>query len=230
MIALIRYNFLDYTKSYKYAPPIAMYIVSLLFIYTYKPNPIITTYLETALILYLLSAWITITLFHAEDPVQEQITLSHTKNIRTLYLGKYVTVLLICIVLSLISVIYPIAFQMFNEKMTLSLFITGFFSHFSLSILGISIAILFTRNIIKKASTAWLSLSFVLLITIASIRLKKDMPELLWIFPPINGFMMLGSYEHNLAIHTLWLTAWALFYSFVLMSLFLHLVRKRRNM
>ncbi|WP_410984046.1 ABC transporter permease [Bacillus cereus] len=230
MIALIRYNFLDYTKSYKYVPPIAMYIVSLLFIYTYKPNPIVATYSETALTLYLLSAWITITLFHTEDPVQEQITLSHTKNIRALYLGKYVTVLLISSVLSLISVISPIIFQMFKEKMTLSLLITGFLSHFSLSILGISITTLFTRNIIKKASTAWLSLSLVLLITIASIRLKKDIPELLWFFPPINSFMMLSSHEHNLAIHTLWLTAWALFYSFVLMSFFLYLVRKRRNM
>ncbi|MBY0599892.1 hypothetical protein [Bacillus bingmayongensis] len=230
MLALIRYNFLDYTKSYKYVPPIAMYIVSLLFVYAYKPNPIVTTYLETSLILYLLSAWITITLFHTEDPVQEQITLSHTKNIWTLYLGKYVTVLLICSILSLISVIYPIAFQMFNEKMTVSLFITGILAHFSLSILSISIATLFTRNIIRKASTAWLSLSFVLLITIASIRLKKDMPELLWFFPPINGFMMLGQYEHHLLTHVLWLTVWALAYSVVLIGLFLYLVRKRRNM
>ncbi|WJE52183.1 ABC transporter permease [Bacillus cereus] len=228
MITLIRYNFLDYTKSYKYVPPIAMYIVSLLFVYAYKPNPIVATYLETALTLYLLSAWITITLFHTEDPVQEQITLSHTKNIRTLYLGKYVTALLISSVLSLISVIYPIAFHMFNEKMTVALFITGILTHISLSTLGISIATLFTRNIIKKASTAWLSLSFVLLITIASIRLKKDMPELLWFFPPINGFMMLGQYKHDLLHHTLWLTAWSLLYSFALITLFLYLVRKKR--
>ncbi|SDY60840.1 ABC transporter permease [Bacillus sp. 166amftsu] len=230
MIALIRYNFLDYTKSYKYVPPIAMYIISLLFVYAYTPNPIVTTYLETALMLYLLSAWITITLFHTEDPVQEQITLSHTKSIQALYLSKYVTVLLICSVLSLISVIYPIAFHMFNEKMTVSLFITGFLVHFSLSILGTSITTLFTRNIIQKASTAWLSLSFVLLITIASIRLKKDMPELLWFFPPINHFMMLGQHEHPLPVRVLWLTAWALAYSVVLIGLFLSLVRKRRNM
>ncbi|KEK24560.1 hypothetical protein [Bacillus gaemokensis] len=230
MIALIRYNFLDYTKSYKYVPPIAMYIVSLLFVYTYKPNPIVATYLETALTLYLLSAWITITLFHTEDPVQEQITLSHTKKILALYIGKYVTVLLICSVLSLISVIYPIAFQMFKEKITVSLFITGLLAHISLSILGISIATLFTRNIIKKASTAWLSLSFVLLITIASIRLKKEMPELLWFFPPIDSFMMLAQYEHHLLVHVLRLTAWAFAYSVVLIGVFLYLVRKRRNM
>ncbi|MFP3822008.1 ABC transporter permease, partial [Bacillus sp. SIMBA_008] len=59
MFALIRYHFLDYTKSYKYVPPIAMYFVSLLFVYTYKPTPIVPTYLETAIALYLLSAWIT---------------------------------------------------------------------------------------------------------------------------------------------------------------------------
>lgn len=174
MFALIRYHFLDYTKSYKYIPPIAMYCISLLFVYTYKPTPIVPTYLETALALYLLSAWITVTIFHTEDPVQEQITISHTNNISALYVGKYITALLICTVLSFISVIYPIILQMFNEKMTASLFLVGFLAHMSLSILGISIATLFTRNIIQKASTAWLSLTFILLMTIASIRLKKS--------------------------------------------------------
>ncbi len=169
MFALIRYHFLDYTKSYKYIPPIAMYFISLLFVYTYKPTPIVPTYLETALALYLLSAWITVTIFHTEDPVQEQITISHTNNISALYVGKYITALLICTVLSFISVIYPIILQMFNEKMTVSLFLIGFLSHISFSILGISIATLFTRNIIQKAGTAWLSLTFILLITIASI-------------------------------------------------------------
>ncbi|WP_243765150.1 hypothetical protein [Bacillus arachidis] len=65
---------------------------------------------------------------------------------------------------------------------------------------------LFTRNIIQKASTAWLSLSFVLLITISSIHLKKDMPELLWFFPPINHFIMLSQPEHQLLVRVLWLT------------------------
>lgn len=228
MFALIRYNIHDYTKSYKYVPPIALYMISLLFIYTYESIPIVPTYLETALALYLLSAWITITLFHTEDPVQEQITLSHTKNIHTLYLGKYGTALLICSVLSLVSVFYPIVFDKFRDSMTVSLLLFSILTHMSLSILGISIATLFTRNIIQKASTAWLSLSLVLLITIASIHLKEEIPALLWFLPPINSFMMLGDYEYNLLSHTLWLTVWALIYSFALIQLFLYLVRKKR--
>ncbi|HDR7592847.1 TPA: ABC transporter permease [Bacillus mycoides] len=206
-------------------PPIAMYCISLLFVYTYKPTPIVPTYLETALALYLLSAWITVTIFHTEDPVQEQITISHTNNISALYVGKYITALLICTVLSFISVIYPIILQMFNEKMTASLFLVGFLAHMSLSILGISIATIFTRNIIQKASTAWLSLTFILLMTIASIRLKK---ELLWFLPPVESFIMLGQYKYNILTHTLWLTAWAIVYSFLLLTLFLFLVRRKR--
>ncbi|CUB11055.1 hypothetical protein BN2127_JRS1_02841 [Bacillus cereus] len=225
MFALIRYHFLDYTKSYKYVPPIAMYFMSLLFVYAYKPTPIVPTYLETALALYLLSAWITVTIFHTEDPVQEQITISHTNNISALYVGKYITALLICTVLSFISVIYPIILQMFNEKMTASLFLVGFLSHMSFSILGISIATLFTRNTIQKAGTAWLSLTFILLITIASIRFKK---ELLWFLPPVESFLMLGQYKYNILTHTLWLTAWAIVYSFLLFTLFLFIVRKKR--
>jgi hypothetical protein len=202
-----------------------MYFVSLLFVYTYKPTPIVPTYLETALALYLLSAWITITIFHTEDPIQEQITISHTNNISTLYVGKYITALLICTVLSFISVIYPIILQMFNEEMRISLFLVGFLAHMSFSILGISIATLFTRNIIPKASTAWLSLTFILLITIASIRLKK---ELLWFLPPVESFLTLGQYKYNILTHTLWLTAWAIVYSFLLLTIFLFVVRKKR--
>ncbi len=107
---------------------------------------------------------------------------------------------------------------MFNEKMTVSLFLVGFLAHMSFSILGISIATLFTRNIIPKASTAWLSLTFILLITIASIRFKK---ELLWFLPPIESFLMLGQNKFNILTHTLWLTAWAIVYSFLLLTLFL---------
>lgn len=114
---------------------------------------------------------------------------------------------------------------MFNEKMTASLFLVGFLAHMSLSILGISIATLFTRNIIQKASTAWLSLTFILLMTIASIRLKK---ELLWFLPPVESFIMLGQYKYNILTHTLWLTAWAIVYSFLLLTLFLFLVRRKR--
>lgn len=52
------------------------------------------------------------------------------------------------------------------------------------------------------------------------------MPELLWVFPPINSFLMLGQYEHHLLVHVLWLTAWALIYSLLLITLFLFLVQK----
>ncbi len=114
---------------------------------------------------------------------------------------------------------------MFNEKMTVSLFLVGFLSHMSFSILGISIATLFTRNMIQKTGTAWLSLTFILLITIASIRFKK---ELLWFLPPVESFLMLGQYKYNILTHTLWLTAWAIVYSFLLFTLFLFIVRKKR--
>lgn len=89
---------------------------------------------------------------------------------------------------------------MFNEKMTVSLFLVGFLAHMSFSILGISIATLFTRNIIQKASTAWLSLTFILLITIASIRFKK---ELLWFLPPVESFLMLGQFKYNILTHAM---------------------------
>ncbi|MDI6508861.1 ABC transporter permease, partial [Bacillus wiedmannii] len=91
-----------------------------------------------------------------------------------------------------------------------------FLAHMSFSILGISIATLFTRNMIQKASTAWLSLIFILLITIASIQFKK---ELLWFLPPVESFLMLGQYKYNILTHTLWLTAWAIVYSFLLLTL-----------
>lgn len=83
----------------------------------------------------------------------------------------------------------------------------------------------FSKGMKQKTGTAWLSLTFILLITIASIRFKK---ELLWFLPPVESFLMLGQYKYNILTHTLWLTVWAIVYSFLLLTLFLFIVRKKR--
>ncbi len=47
--------------------------------------------------------------------------------------------------------------------------------------------------------------------------------------PPVESFLMLGQYKYNILTHTLWLTAWAIVYSFLLFTLFLFIVRKKKK-
>ncbi|WP_423479094.1 hypothetical protein [Priestia megaterium] len=90
MGALIRYHFITYIKSYRYIPPLALYIISLCMNYTYRPNPVLDSFFNTALFLFFLTTWFTMSLFHAEDSSQEVITKLHVgKKEQVLYEQAY---------------------------------------------------------------------------------------------------------------------------------------------
>lgn len=103
MRALISYYVLDYIKSYRYVPPLSIYVITLLVNYTYRPNPVLSSMAVTAVYLFLLMAWFTLSFFHTEDPTQQQLTTLHAKNKSKMFLSKYMTMFLCVIVLSTVS-------------------------------------------------------------------------------------------------------------------------------
>ncbi|GGJ99966.1 ABC transporter permease [Lentibacillus kapialis] len=195
MKALISYYFLDYIKSYRYVPPLTIYLVALFLNYTYKPNPVLSSTAVTALYLFLLMVWFTLSFFHTEDPTQQHLTILHAKSKVKMFLSKYMTMFLCVIVLSVFSVAYPVVFGMFGADISILKLIIGVLNHFFLGVLSVSMAALFTREIIKNPGTGWLGVSFVLLVSIASTGLRHALPNFLqwtvWVLPPVPHLMSL---------------------------------------
>jgi len=226
MKALINYHFLDYIKSYRYVPPLTIYLVLLIVNYTYKPNPVLSSLAVTALYLFLVMAWFTLSFFHTEDPDQQRLTTFHAKSKIKMFLSKYMMMFLCVIILSAISVTYPVVFNMFKEDVTIFKLIIGFLNHFFLGVLSVSITALFTRNITKNPGTSWLSVSFVLLISIASSGIREVLPSFLqwivWTLPPVPHLMSLMETTNVSAIflEVSLIYLWLVIYSVVLILLF----------
>ncbi|WP_050183451.1 hypothetical protein [Domibacillus robiginosus] len=233
MTGLLRYHWSSYIRSHRYIPPLTLFILTLVVNYAYKPNPIIASYSFTALMLFLLMGWFTITIFHAEDMGQQQITLMHAKS-QTLY---HVSLIFVCLFiafcLSVLSTAYPIVFDTFGASVSPIHGLLGFLAHFSLATLSISLCVLFTRGIVRKKENTWWGVLFVLVLSIAVVTLKKSiLPEaFIWFMPPLHLSLDMMSVEDTItSIPSLfyWQFGWIFLYGAVVIGLFFILLRKKQ--
>lgn len=230
MKSLIVYHLRDYLRSYNYIPPICVYIITLVANYTYRPNPMLSSYGVTAIYLYFIVAWITISFFHTEDPVQQKLTILHAKSKTKYFMSKYFTAFLMVFVLSLVSVCYPIVANMFGSPITAWKLMIGILTHVLLGILAVSISVLFTRNLVEKSSTSWLGVMFALVVTIASVGVKEVLPgiwkNIILILPPVPELSgLMGESVPSFEIFFVYI--WLCVYTFVLIILFLFMKNRR---
>jgi len=235
MTSLVRYQFNNYLRTYQYVPPFSIFILCLVVNYTFVPNPILDSYSFTAILLFFLMGWFTITLFHAEDEGQKVITTLHTKS-RTHYnLGIFIICVLIGFFLSFVSVVYPTLIGAFGEKPRFIHQILGFLSHFSLSVLAIALSAIFTRELVKNKQNTWWGVLGILIVSVVIATLKETILQikgLIWLLPPVRlSLEMMGSDDSIKSIPSsfYWQFTWIFVYSaFVIMLFFLLSNRKRR--
>ncbi|MGE8034639.1 ABC transporter permease [Lysinibacillus sp. KCTC 33748] len=235
MTSLLRYQFINYLRTYQYVPPFSIFILCLVVNYTFVPNPILDSYSFTAIILFFLMGWFTITLFHAEDEGQKVITTLHAKS-RTHYnLGIFIICVLIGFFLSFVSVVYPTLIGAFGEKPRFIHQLLGFLSHFSLAVLAIALSAIFTRELVKNKQNTWWGVLGILIVSVVIATLKETILQikgLIWLLPPVRlSLEMMGSEDSIKSIPNsfYWQFTWIFTYSaFVIMLFFLLSNRKRR--
>lgn len=191
MKGLLPYHFIYYLRTYKYVPPLSVYILTLVVNYVYKPNPILDSYSFTSLVLFFIMGWFTVSVFHAEDEEQKRMTLLHCQRSRDYYIALFLICALIGLVLSFVSVFYPIVFDMFDGKTRHLHVVMGIMAHFSLSILAIALSAAFTRDLVKNKENTWWGVISILIVSVAISTLKSTMMQIkgfIWLFPPVHLF------------------------------------------
>lgn len=230
MKGLLHYHFHNYLRSHRYIPPLSLYILSLVINYTYTPNPILDSYSFTSLLLFFMMGWFTVTIFHAEDEGQKRITVLHCRNLRKYYLSLFTMCILIGFCLSFISVSYPIVFNAFGVETRVLHLIMGFLSHFSLSLLALSLSALFTRELIQNQSNTWWGVLGILVISVAISTLKDTINGFIWLFPPLHFSLEIMSSEDNMkSIPVLFWGqfSWIFLYAFLLIGLFFWIMKRK---
>ena len=233
MIELIKYSLHDYIRSHKYFPPVSTFFIFIIVFYTYKPNPVIDSYAVTALVLYVISAWLCISILSLEQPVQKQMMILHMKSGNRYYLSKLILVWLVTMVLTVYAFVYPIIFDMFKEPVTLSTGFVLFTNHILLATLGICVGSLFSKGLMDNPVNSYGGLSLTVIISIAALGIYDVLPltfkNLVWILPPsvmtqtpLNDWS--GESISELSIFPF---IWIIIYSLLLVILFLKLARRK---
>ncbi|QJD85091.1 hypothetical protein [Cohnella herbarum] len=232
MRAAVGYSFRYYARSYRFVAPLLMFGIILLFIYGVVPNPVMSSYSLTSTMLFVVAAWLGFGYIDAEDETQQLITVMHIGNVIKYYLYKLMVIMLICMVLSFICVLYPIAFDKFDRQPSLSESVIAYLSHGFLALLGLSISILFTNKLVGKLSYAILGIFLTIAIALAGAGIAKALPEyasgLAWLLPPLFRTMeTLNRYEEATALDIALSVTAPLLYSGILLGIFLVSMKKR---
>ncbi|KXY43355.1 hypothetical protein NST86_29185 [Bacillus sp. FSL L8-0199] len=232
MKEFIKYSLQDYIRSHKYFPPISTFFILIVVNYTYKPNPVISSYAITALILYIISSWICVSFLSLDSPVQKQIMTLHIKSSNRYYISKLISVWLISIVLAVFAFLYPIIFNMFNEPVTIIVGLVSLVNHIALATLGISVASLFSKWIVDNPVNSYGGLAITVMTSIGAIGIYDLLPStfknIVWVIPPAVSTQTTLIHWSGKSILELSLFPfiWVFIYSVLILYLFLKLSKR----
>ena len=232
MKGLIHYIFATYIRTHRYVPPVSLFIMMLIINYTYIPNPIMDSYSFTALLLFFIMGWVTITVVHAEDEGQKQITFIHAKNRWNYYFALIINCMVVGLILSLIAVVYPIVINAFKTELHIIHIVCGFLAHFSLATLSIALSLFFTRELVQSNTNSWWGVISILVITLVLAVAKVEALKIQlisWLVPPLRFSLEIMSGGDDIAsipAYAYWQFGWIFLYSFILMMIFITIAQK----
>lgn len=176
--------------------------------------------------------YVFISVLALDAPVQRQLFIKHIGSMNRYYVSKLISVFFIAIILTIFTFIYPIIFQMFNDTVTPMIGTVAIINHIVLSVLGISIASLFSNAITDSAVNSYGGLALVIVISIASLGIYNILPAyvkyIVWIIPPaIHTHKTLIDWNGiSISELSLFPFIWIILYALLLIYLFLTLAKR----
>lgn len=188
LFPFIQYQFLNYIKSFRFIPPVTVYLGWIVILYAYKNVPILSSYAVSSLALLLVMTWVTMSFMPLENGNEKYILLANLRSKGIFLLGKWVSCAIILIFLLLFALLFPIVTNSFKGEITALQLVLAVYGHLLLGGMGMLVGTFFSVTNFVKKSSAWLASIFVLVISIAKVAIVETVPLLKWvlvIFPPV---------------------------------------------
>jgi hypothetical protein len=172
MTAVVRYLFADVLRTQRWVAPLLTYLVALMIIGP-PTGPVLPTYAMAAAALVPVGMWITVVVFHSEEPAQAAITMSITGGFHRVWPAKVLTALLSTLVLGYTSLIWLTVTN--NQYANVGV---GFVDYTMTAFAGVAFGTLISRPILTKISwTALLGVG----ICLAQLLIRQA--------PPVNAMI-----------------------------------------
>lgn len=230
--SLLIYLIRNYSRSYRFIPPLFTYLIFIGMFYTYRPNPVMGSFAVTAVVSFIVTAWISYSFMQTESLIQEEITLLHLRNPAKYYIGLIASILLISLILLVVSMAYPMIGNKFDRPVVTEDIIVGVLSHLGMSFLGAAIAVFFNSKFVPRPSLAIGGILFVIILSfcqgsIAS-QLSPSLEWITWLIPPaFHSMNLLMNYDSYSGGGMIWLLMVPFIYSFILITIFVQWMKRR---
>ncbi|RXZ79017.1 hypothetical protein EBB07_24510 [Paenibacillaceae bacterium] len=190
---LVDFQMAMYVRSYRNFLPMAVYLIAIVWIYSVVPNPIMSSYSATAVLLYLTAAWLGISFYFTEPHMQQNMTYLHTRP-RLLYgISRILTAWLTCVPLAVFAMIYPLLRGAFIERATILHVFTAVYAHLLLALLGVLLAALVCRLTGSRLIVTLGWLLIMLALSLSTGPLGESLPGVIrfivWLLPPASLVM-----------------------------------------
>lgn len=173
------------------------FVVTAIFMYTMysvKPQEIVSSFLLSGMVLFFVMVWIGMTAAQNERPVEEQILILKMDNSLQYYLGKFLLLLALALLMDIIYTFFPViqnainGFELFSQKLGTYEIANVFILQLGTALLGCAVGNFLHPRIMKDRKLAIILTVFIAVIAVTVPALKQECSALrwvLWIFPPV---------------------------------------------
>jgi len=228
MIYFIRH----YSRSYRYVPPMFGYLMFVVFLYSFKPNAVMSSFAVTASVLFVVSSWIGYTLMQSEHPVQEQLAIIHLKSVTRYHIGLLTAVLIVAAGFAAFAIAYPIVFHRFARQPDITEVAVGLLAHLGMCCLGAAIACFFNSKLVPRAFFAIGGLLGVSILSFCQGALEDQLGSrfqwIVWPLPPVFQLIdLLMNFDGYSIGGIIGSVALPFLYAAVLGAIFIAVMKKR---
>lgn len=186
------YQLKSYARSYLFIPPVTIYLVWVFILYSYSSNDIMSSYIQSAIALFIIVTWMTMNIFRLEETAENHILLVHLGQKENYLYGKWFVCMIMLLPLVVFAHLYPILSNSFVQPLTSADHILSLYSHIGIGGLGILIGSFFTATKMSHSKYVWLLTALVITASLAYPKMIEVLPSkiswILWILPPIRFF------------------------------------------
>ncbi len=190
MNSFIVYQLKNYIRSLIFIPPVALYLCWVSIQYAYTTADVLSSYANSAVVLYIILTWISMNIFRLEEEAEKHILLVHLKQKEHFLYGKWLTCIVMMLPLAVFAHFYPIVADSFMVPVTSTSHILSLYCHIGLGSLGIMTGSFFAGTNIAKARYIWLLSALTVTASLAHSQLVELLPSglswILWILPPLR--------------------------------------------
>jgi len=223
----------NYVRSHRHFPPLVFFLFGLAMLYSYRPNPVTDSYAMSAILVYVVCAWIGYGIISSTEETHGHIIAIHSGNVRTYLLGKTLMIFLCGFSVALFALLFPVATNMFDERLSVHQWLLAFIVHMELSLLGMLIPLYFHRPFFHNGSFSVASVMAILIVSLVKDgiagKFGGGLELLWWLLPPVSQPVNLLAKPNSLsAAHSLVALIYPLVYFFALYFAYFWLWKRKR--